>query len=230
MSQQQSTNASVANEAYVTKLCHPDADFTIIAKAVVDLKYQCHVEKSTSGSGETMGFRVIRENIKSLMPQKITNKQLKNYFLSLFDMRERSRQPQDAPAILEVPSLRSFELLMDICHFPIADVSSPWSDMYEFWNLGFLCDYLIIDPSVCNAWFDSWYKRFVGSHGPTMHSRDPRCLLWACYFFGNAAGFLAFTRSMAYDNTRQELSKICERDSVKYQPWGLPKDTIRKYS
>jgi len=129
---------------------------------------------------------------------------------------------------------------MEICFRTIHDASTLTSmvPLEEIWHL--TVDFVIIHiPIVCLHcfkaagikydldgkmlfdWFGRWYQWFEAEHATNLLCRE---LLYPCWRFNHARGFLEATRVAIYRN----VGPVMERNPTKHYECHLPSRVIRK--
>lgn len=99
----------------------------------------------------------------------------------------------------------------------------------EIWHLAAAGKKYDLDVSKLNAWFAKWYEkqpidRWYELAKSENAATDPRCLLYPCWLFDHAKGFLRITKFMSYNYT----GHLMERNPTRFYDLRLPSRVIRK--
>ena len=99
----------------------------------------------------------------------------------------------------------------------------------EMWRLVTACDKYHFDLSMLKPWFETWYQRHdIDQYYDRRHARllDPRSLLYPCWIFDHAKGFMRATRFLSYNT----VGPITEHNPTIHYNLRLESRVIRKSS
>lgn len=107
----------------------------------------------------------------------------------------------------------------------------------EMWRLVTACDKYHFDLGLMKTWFADWYQRhninqyyenwaITSTDRHHTHLLDPRSLLYPCWIFDHAKGFMRATHFLAYNSFRH----ITEHNPTIHRDLRLENRVIRKSS
>lgn len=196
-----------------------DGDLTV---AVVEYDDQVRDSNGKRPIAQTMQFLVRREVL-------IKNSSV---FQKMF-LPYHWREAQSESIKLEDDSVASMDIWFRIMH----DTSMVYNvPLEEMWRLVTACDKYQLDLSMLKPWFATWYQNHnidqyyenwaITSEDKRSQLLDPRCLLYPCWIFDHAKGFMRATQFLTYNDTRH----ITERNPTIHRDLHLESRVIRKSS
>ena len=137
--------------------------------------------------------------------------------LAMLLRSSRHDAPIEQVIELKEDSSRSLEVWFTVFHEThIHDTCSvPLSEM---WNLVSVGDKYSMDLKRLNTWFATWYA------DQNLKELDARQLLFPCWAFDHARGFLSTTKKLVYESTRH----ITELNPTTHYQLHLPGRIIRE--
>ena len=144
------------------------------------------------------------------------------------------RESQMELVKLEEDSLASMNIWLRILHDTDPGHDVP---LEEMWRLVAACDKYHFNLSLLKPWFAEWYKKydrkqcyrnwaFNDNKGHRIVRLNPRSLLYPCYIFDHADGFMEATSFLSYNT----VGHITEYNPTNHLDLRLPSRVIRKMS
>ena len=197
-----------------------DGDLTVEV-----IEYGDQVEDGTGNRpvARTLQFRVRQEVL-------IKNS---SYFAVMF-RPSHWREAQEESIKLEEDSVAS----MDICFRIMHDTDLVYDvPLEEMWRLVTACDKYHFNLCMLRPWFATWYQQqnidqyyenwaITSRDRRHTHLLDPRSLLYPCWIFDHAKGFMRATQFLSYHST----GHITEHNPTIHRDLRLESRVIRKSS
>lgn len=133
---------------------------------------------------------------------------------------------------LDEGSIASMNIWLRILHGTDPDHYVP---LEEMWRLVAACDKYHFNLTLLKPWFAEWYKKYdnkqyyrnwASKDDHRIVRLDPRALLYPCYIFDHAEGFMEATRFLSYN----AVGHITEYNPTTHHNLRLPSRVIRKMS
>ena len=134
---------------------------------------------------------------------------------------------------LEEDSVASMDIWFRLMHNTSVVYDVP---LEEMWRLVTACDKYQFELSMLKPWFATWYQNHnideyyenwaITSRDKRSPLLDPRCLLYPCWIFDHAKGFMRATHFLSYN----DVGHITERNPTIHRDLHLKSRVIRKSS
>ena len=142
------------------------------------------------------------------------------------------RESQVESVKIEEDSVASMNIWLRILHGTDPDHCVP---LEEMWRLVAACDKYHFNLNLLKPWFAEWYKKYDRNqcyrnwafNDDRCHRIDrlnPRSLLYPCYIFDHADGFMEATSFLCYNS----VGHITEYNPTAHLDLRLPSRVIRK--
>ena len=140
------------------------------------------------------------------------------------------RESQMKLVPLKDDSVASMNIWLRILHDTDPDYYVP---LEEMWRLVAACDKYHFNLTLLKPWFAEWYKKYdskqyyrnwASKDDHRIVRLDPRSLLYPCYIFDHAEGFMEATRFLSYNS----VGHITEYNPTTHHNLRLPSRVIRK--
>lgn len=180
-------------------------------------------EDIKDGNGE----RAIRQRIDFLVSREVLVKS-SQYFTVLLCSSKYGEANKDS-ITLHDSSVASMAIWFRVLHGAEPDYDVKLDEM---WHLVAACDKYQFEITKLRVWFAKWYRKQPIEHwlklsmNKALHNQapDPRSLLYPCWIFDHAKGFMRITKFLAYSCT----GHIVECNPTKFYNFHLPPRVIRK--
>lgn len=144
------------------------------------------------------------------------------------------REAQAESVLLKEDSVASMDIWFRIIHGADLVYDAP---LEEMWPLVTACDKYHFDLSMLKPWFATWYQRhninqyyenwaITSRDKHHTHLLDPRSLLYPCWIFDHAKGFMRATHFLSYNF----VGHITEYNPTNHRDLYLASRVIRKSS
>ena len=142
------------------------------------------------------------------------------------------RESQMELVKLEDDSVASMDIWLRILHGTDLVYDVP---LEEMWRLVAACDKYHFNLGILKPWFAVWYQKYdINQYYRNWGSKDshgtirlkPQSLLYPCYIFDHAEGFMRATRFLSYNF----VGHITEYNPTAHLDLRLPSRIIRKMS
>lgn len=189
-----------------------DGDLTV---EVIEYKNQTEDGNGNRPVSGTQQFRVCREVLT----------RHSEIFVKMF-LPSHWREAKKDFVELREDSIASMDIWFRILHDTDLVYNVP---LEEMWRLVTACDKYHFDLSMLEPWFATWYRKhnidqYYLNWG-IKDSLDPRSLLYPCWVFDHAKGFMRATHFLTYNSVRH----ITEHNPSIHHDLRLESRVIRKF-
>lgn len=199
---------------------HPAADFDLIANELdLSIKLAPNQKRPVK---RVVTFKVQKSVLQNLPPARMTGPGAKTFWQGSLGNNWRQNQDQVNSLGLTVDDLKSLEIVLRVHHGTLNDDCVRNVPIEAMWEIANLCSYLNMNADRMRRWFAEWYA-FARKPAST---HDHRRLLWPCWYYDHAEGFMKSTKYLVYNETKV----ISDGNPTDLYQWGLPTLVIRKLS